>query len=89
MIPGKYYLENKLSALDNKPANTIAGQIVRNALEKIKLKPQFIEKTNLDPNNLGYVPRDFGRLKAPTTTSRVTGHVRYNGEIVRPHLRQH
>ncbi|MFN7161349.1 MAG: hypothetical protein ACK4NC_07170 [Candidatus Gracilibacteria bacterium] len=64
-----------------------AKELVLSAMERLHKPSKFISDGDLNPNQNGYVPKDFLRLKVPAGTTRVTGHVRYNGEIVRPHLR--
>ena len=90
MVPRKFYQQMKsLDVIESEAGNRdIARSIVKGAFGRLS-QPAILPSSPLDPNNQGYVPREFGRLKYPTTTSRVTGHVRYNGEIVRPHLRSH
>lgn len=89
MIPPKYYKANKALDIATDDGNAdIARSIVKGAFGKLK-EPALLTNSPLDPNTKGYVPREFGKTKYPSNTSRVTGHVRYNGEIVRPHLRSH
>lgn len=68
----------------------LRDEIVNGGIEKFRaLKNSEIRLANsLNPNEQGYVRPEFGKLRLRNPVSRVTGHLRYNGEIVRPHLRR-
>lgn len=70
--------------------SSLKNDIITKGVEKFRQQKanQITVKKMLFPNEAGYVRPEFGKLRLKNPVSRVTGHLRYTGEIVRPHLRR-
>lgn len=75
---------------NNTYLNSLKDDIIIKGVEKFRQQKnnEIKIKQKLFPNEAGYVRPEFGKLRLKNPVSRVTGHLRYTGEIVRPHLRR-
>lgn len=94
MIPPKSYQKDPVDLSRIKqnltPLDILSSRILQGGVNLFKNRKltNFRIPEDKNPNDEGYVPREFKKQKLPKPVSRVTGHVRYTGEIVRPHLRR-